>query len=140
MKKWNWKKIAIAAGVALAALVVFDVAGRALFPETWADLDKQNAAREEAREEQRKQAAAEKDNRPATEKPKGGQPTGAMYMGGIVAIDMANAGATKPTSSHVNALARAAATKSDVHEPTERSRFVRDFEFGFWKGWKTATR
>jgi hypothetical protein len=67
------------------------------------------------------------------------QPTGAMYMGGIVAIEMANAGATKPTSNHVNALARAAATKSDVGSD-DRSRFVRDFEFGFWQGWKTANR
>jgi hypothetical protein len=68
------------------------------------------------------------------------QPTGAMYMGGIVAIDMANAGGEKPTSARVNALARAAATKSEVHEPADRSRFVRDFEFGFWQGWKTANR
>ncbi len=139
MKNWNWKKIAIAAGVALAALVVFDVTGRALFPEKWAELDKQEAARKEAREEQRKQAAAEKANRPVAEKSKRGQPTGAMYMGGIVALDMANAGAEKPTSARVNALARAAATKSDV-PPDDRSRFVRDFEFGFWQGWKTATR
>jgi hypothetical protein len=136
----TWKKIAIAAGVALAALFAFDATGRALFPEKWAELDKQNAAGREAREEQRKQAAAERANRPATEKPKAGQPTGAMYMGGIVAIEMANAGATKPTSNHVNALARAAATKSEVHEPADRSRFVRDFEFGFWQGWKTANR
>jgi F0F1-type ATP synthase epsilon subunit len=139
MKNWNWKKIAIAAGVVLAALVVFDVTGRALFPETWADIDKQNAARKEAQEEQRKQAAAEKANRPAQEKTKGGQPTGAMYMGGIVAIEMANAGAIKPTSDRVNALAREAATKSDV-AADDRSRFVRDFEFGFWQGWKTANR
>jgi hypothetical protein len=126
-----WKKIAIGVGVVLAALVAFDVAGRALFPEKWAKLDKQNADRNEAREEQRKQAAAEKT--------KDTRPTGAMYMGGIVAVEMANAGAEKPTSSRVNALAREAATKSDVASE-DRSRFVRDFEFGFWKGWKTANR
>jgi hypothetical protein len=128
----TWKKIAIAAGVVLAALVVFDVAGRALFPEKWAELDK--------RVEAEKQASAERRQEKASENAKKGQPTGAMYMGGIVAIEMANAGATKPTSNHVNALARAAATKSEVHEPADRSRFVRDFEFGFWKGWKTANR
>jgi uncharacterized protein with von Willebrand factor type A (vWA) domain len=127
----TWKKIAIAAGVAMAALFAFDATGRALFPEKWAELDKQNAAGREAREEQRKQAAAEKA--------KENRPTGAMYMGGIVAVEMANAGAEKPTSSRVNALAREAATKSDVANE-DRSRFVRDFEFGFWKGWKTATR
>ena len=132
IKKWNWKKIAISAGVLVVALVAFDVTGRFLFPEKWAELDKQREAERQASAERRQEKAAENAKR--------GQPTGAMYMGGIVAIEMANAGAMKPTSNHVNALARAAATKSDVHDPNERSRFVRDFEFGFWKGWKTATR
>jgi hypothetical protein len=68
-----------------------------------------------------------------------GKPTGAMYMGGIVAMDMANAGGVKPKSDRVQALAREAATKSNVTD-NERSRFVRDFEFGFWQGWKTATK
>jgi hypothetical protein len=68
-----------------------------------------------------------------------GKPSGAMYIGGIAAIDMANSGAEKPTAERVDALARAAATKSNV-DADDRSRFVRDFEFGFWKGWKTATR
>jgi hypothetical protein len=69
----------------------------------------------------------------------GGKPTGAMYMGGIVAMDMANAGGVRPSSDRVQALAREAATKSNVAD-NDRSRFVRDFEFGFWQGWKTANR
>jgi hypothetical protein len=68
-----------------------------------------------------------------------GKPTGAMYMGGVAAVEMANAGAEKPTDERLNALAREAATKSNV-DADDRSRFVRDFEFGFWQGWKTATR
>jgi len=72
-------------------------------------------------------------------KPKKGEPTGAMYMGGVVAVQMANAGGVKPSAERLNALAREAATKSNVNAD-DRSRFVRDFEFGFWQGWKTATR
>jgi hypothetical protein len=68
------------------------------------------------------------------------KPTGAMYIGGMVAIDIANAGGVKPTAERLNALAREAATKNGVASPDERGQFVRDFEFGFWKGWKTATR
>jgi hypothetical protein len=67
------------------------------------------------------------------------KPTGAMYMGGIAAVQMANAGAEKPTAERVNALARVTATKSNV-AADDRSQFVQDFEFGFWQGWKTATR
>jgi hypothetical protein len=126
-----WKMIAITAGVLIGGLVAFDVGGRILFPEKWAELDKKVQAEREASAERRRQEAEEKA--------KAGQPTGAMYVGGLAAIDMANAGAQKPTAERVNALARATATKSNV--PTDdRSRFVRDFEFGFWKGWKTATR
>jgi hypothetical protein len=68
------------------------------------------------------------------------KPTGAMYMGGMVAIDLANSGGVKPSGDRVNALARQAASKNGVADPDERSKFVRDFEFGFWKGWETATR
>jgi len=126
-----WKKIAIAAGVLIGSLVAFDVAGRVLFPKKWAELDKKVQAEREASAERRRQEAEEKA--------KEGQPTGAMYMGGMAAVQMANAGAEKPTAQRVEALARAAATKSNV-SADDRSRFVRDFEFGFWKGWKTATR
>lgn len=71
-------------------------------------------------------------------KPKG-KATEAMYLGGIVAVEMATAGAVKPTAEKVEALAREAATKKGV-DAAQRGKFVDDFELGFWTGWKTATR
>lgn len=68
-----------------------------------------------------------------------GKATEAMYLGGIVAVEMAKGGAVKPTADKVEALARDAATKKGV-DAAQRSKFVDDFEFGFWTGWKTATR
>jgi hypothetical protein len=135
-----WKKVAIGTGVVFGALVVFDVTGRALFPEKWAELDAKVEASKVQREEQRKQAEAQKPKQTSAGKTTSGKPTGAMYMGGIVAIDLANSGGIKPTKESLDALARQAATKNEVFDPTERSRFVRDFEFGFLQGWKTATK
>lgn len=71
-------------------------------------------------------------------KPKG-KATEAMYLGGIVAVEMANGGAVKPTADKVEALAREAATKKGINAD-QRGKFVDDFELGFWTGWKTATR
>ena len=73
-------------------------------------------------------------------KQKTSEATAAMYIGGTVAVEMANGGAVKPTSERVEALAREAATKTGITDSLERSKFVDDFEHGFWIGWKTATR
>lgn len=71
-------------------------------------------------------------------KPKG-KATEAMYIGGIVAVEMANGGAVKPTAAKVEALAREAATKQGINAD-QRGKFVDDFTLGFWTGWKTATK
>ena len=68
-----------------------------------------------------------------------GKATEAMYIGGIVAVEMANGGAVKPTAAKVEALAREAATKKGV-DADQRGKFVDDFELGFWTGWKSATK
>lgn len=68
-----------------------------------------------------------------------GKATEAMYLGGVVALEMANGGAVKPTADKVEALAREAATKKGI-DAAQRGKFVDDFELGFWTGWKTVTR
>jgi hypothetical protein len=57
----------------------------------------------------------------------------------MLAMEMAKAGAVKPTSDQVDALARRSATEMEVQQG-DRARFVREFEHGFWVGWKTATK
>lgn len=125
------KKAAIAVAVLIAAMVAFDLGGRAMFPERWKELDAKVAADRAARKASREAAAAKKK---ADE-----SPSGATIAGGMLAMEMAKAGAVKPTSDQVDALARRSATKMEV-EQGDRARFVREFEHGFWVGWKTATK
>jgi hypothetical protein len=91
------------------------------------------------RREASEKAAAERAANGQAEKKNAGSASGATIAGGMVAMDMAKSGALKPSSAEVDALARRAATKMEVPQG-DRARFVRDFEHGFWVGWKTATR
>lgn len=125
------KKAAIAVAVLIAAMVAFDLVGRAMFPERWKELDAKVAADRVARKASQEAAAAKKKADKS--------PSGATIAGGMLAMDMAKAGAVKPTSDQVDALARKSATKMEV-EQGDRARFVREFEHGFWVGWKTATK
>lgn len=127
-----WKKVLIGVGCVLALLVAFDVAGRVLFPEKWAELDRQVEAEREASAERKQQADAEK----ASEK--GASP--AMYAGGIAAIDLAKNGAVKPGSEAVEALARKAAAANGITDPAKRRKYVDEWQRGFWVGWKSATK
>jgi hypothetical protein len=127
-----WKKIAIGAGCVIALLVAFDLTGRLLFPEKWAELDQKVEADRKARAEQKQQAEAEKA--------KTSRPSAAMYAGGLVAMDLAKNGAIKPGSDKVEALARKAATERGVSDPAERRKYVDEWQRGFWVGWKSATR
>lgn len=125
------KKAAVAVGVLIAALVAFDLGGRAMFPERWKELDtkvaEKRAARKAAKDEETAKKKAQKS------------PSGATIAGGLAAIDLANAGAVKPSSEQVEALARRSASEMKV-EQGDRKRFVEEFEHGFWVGWKTATK
>jgi hypothetical protein len=125
------KKAAIAVAVLIAALVAFDLGGRAMFPERWKELDAKVAADRAARKASQEAAAAKKKADKS--------PSGATIAGGMLAMEMAKAGAVKPTSDQVDALARRSATTMEV-EQGDRARFVREFEHGFWVGWKTATK
>jgi hypothetical protein len=125
------KKAAIAVAVLIAAMVAFDLVGGAMFPERWKELDAKVAADRVARKASQEAAAAKKKADKS--------PSGATIAGGMLAMDMAKAGAVKPTSDQVDALARKSATKMEV-EQGDRARFVREFEHGFWVGWKTATK
>jgi hypothetical protein len=125
------KKAAVAFGVLIAALVAFDLGGRAMFPERWKELDAKVAADRAARK-----VAKEKD---AAKKKADASPSGATIAGGLAAMDLAKAGALKPSSEQVEALGRRAASEMNV-EQGDRRRFVGEFEHGFWVGWKTATQ
>jgi hypothetical protein len=125
------KKAAIAAAVLIAAMVAFDLGGRAMFPERWKELDAKVAADRAARKSSQEAAAAKKKADKS--------PSGATIAGGMLAMEMAKAGAVKPTSDQVDALARRSATEMEVQQG-DRARFVREFEHGFWVGWKTATK
>jgi hypothetical protein len=125
------KKAAVAFGVLIAAMVAFDLGGRAMFPERWKELDAQVEARRAARKvENEKEAAKKKAD---------ASPSGATIAGGLAAMDLAKAGALKPSSEQVEALGRRSATQMNVEEG-DRRRFVEDFQHGFWVGWKTATK
>jgi hypothetical protein len=125
------KKAAVAFGVLIAAMVAFDLGGRAMFPERWKELDAQVEARRAARK-----VAKEKDT---AKKKADASPSGATIAGGLAAMDLAKAGALKPSSEQVEALGRKSATQMNV-EQGDRARFVREFEHGFWVGWKTAAQ
>jgi len=125
------KKAAVAFGVLIAALVAFDLGGRAMFPERWKELDAKVAADRAARK-----VAKEKD---AAKKKADASPSGATIAGGLAAMDLAKAGALKPSSEQVEALGRRAASEMNV-EQGDRRRFAGEFEHGFWVGWKTATQ
>jgi hypothetical protein len=125
------KKAAVAFGVVIAAMVAFDLGGRAMFPERWKELDAKVAADRAARK-----VAKEKD---AAKKKADASPSGATIAGGLAAMDLAKAGALKPSSEQVEALGRRAASEMNV-EQGDRRRFVGEFEHGFWVGWKTATQ
>jgi hypothetical protein len=125
------KKTAVAVAVLIAAMVAFDLGGRAMFPERWKELDAKVAADRAARKSSQEAAVAKKK---ADE-----SPSGATIAGGMLAMEMAKAGAVKPTSDQVDALARRSATEMEVQQG-DRARFVREFEHGFWVGWKTATK
>lgn len=127
-----WKKIAIGVGGVLALLVVFDVTGRMLWPEKWAELDRQVEAD--------RKASAERRDREAQEKASEKRASAAMYAGGIVAIDLAKSGAVKPSSAQVEALARKAAADGGVSDQDKRRKYVDDWQRGFWVGWKSATK
>jgi hypothetical protein len=125
------KKAAVAFGVLIVAIVAFDLGGRAMFPERWKELD----AKVEARKAARKAAKEEE----AAKKKADASPSGATIAGGLAAMDLAKAGALKPSSEQVDALARRAASEMKVQQG-DRRRFAEDFERGFWVGWKTATQ
>jgi hypothetical protein len=125
------KKAAVAVGVLIAAMVAFDLGGRAMFPERWKELDTKVAADRAARK-----VAKDKD---AAKKKADASPSGATIAGGLAAMDLAKAGALKPSSDQVEALGRRSATEMKV-EQGDRRRFVEEFEHGFWVGWKTATK
>jgi hypothetical protein len=125
------KKAAVVFGVVIAAMVAFDLGGRAMFPERWKELDAKVAAQRAARK-----AAKEKE---AAKKKADASPSGATIAGGLAAMDLAKAGALKPSSEQVEALGRRAASEMNV-EQGDRRRFVGEFEHGFWVGWKTATQ
>jgi hypothetical protein len=125
------KKIGIGLGIFVVACVAVDVGGRMMFPEKWKELDAKVEADRAASKAKAEEAAAQKE--------KDKKPSGATIAGGIVAIEMARDGAIKPDAAQVEALARRAATEHEVPQGN-RSRYVSDFEFGFWQGWKTATR
>ena len=125
------KKAAVAVGVLIAAMVAFDLGGRAMFPERWKELDAKVEASRAARK-----VAKEKE---AAKKKVDASPSGATIAGGMAAMDLARAGALKPSSDQVEALGRRSATEMKV-EQGDRRRFVREFEHGFWVGWKTATK
>lgn len=127
-----WKKIAFGAAGLIALLVAFDLGGRLLFPDKWAELDEQVDTEREGSAERKRLA----DKQKADEK----KPSAAMYAGGLVAMDLANNGAVRPASDKVEALARKAATESGVADPLERRKYVDDWQRGFWAGWKSATR
>ena len=125
------KKAAVAVGVLIAAMVAFDLGGRAMFPERGKELDAKVAADRAARK-----VAKEKD---AAKKKADASPSGATIAGGLAAMDLAKAGALKPSSEQVEALGRRAASEMNV-EQGDRRRFAGEFEHGFWVGWKTATQ
>ena len=125
------KKAGLAIAAVIAAMVAFDLGGRAMFPQRWKELDAKVAAKRAARQ-------AAKDNEAANKKAQG-SPSGATIAGGLAAMDLAKAGALKPSSEQVEALARQSASEMKV-EQGDRRRFVEEFEHGFWVGWKTATK
>lgn len=122
------KKIGKWVGIGFGCLLVLTVVLNVVDPE----------GMKKVREEQAR-AAEERAAQRQADKKKADTPSGATIAGGMVAMDMAKSGALKPTSTQVDALARKAATKMDVPQG-DRARFVRDFEHGFWVGWKTATQ
>ena len=125
------KKAAVAVGVLIAAMVAFDLGGRAMFPERWKEIDAKMEASRAARKVAKEKEAAKKKT--------DASPSGATIAGGMAAMDLARAGALKPSSDQVEALGRRSATEMKV-EQGDRRRFVEEFEHGFWVGWKTATR
>ena len=125
------KKAAVAVGVLIAAMVAFDLGGRAMFPERWKEIDAKMEASRAARKVAKEKEAAKKKT--------DASPSGATIAGGMAAMDLARAGALKPSSDQVEALGRRSATEMKV-EQGDRRRFVEEFQHGFWVGWKTATR
>ena len=125
------KKAAVAVGVLIAAMAAFDLGGRAMFPERWKEIDAKMEASRAARK-----VAKEKE---AAKKKADASPSGETIAGGLAAMDLARAGALKPSSDQVEALGRRSATEMKV-EQGDRRRFVEEFQHGFWVGWKTATR
>jgi hypothetical protein len=128
------KKIAIWGGIAFAALFMLGIVIQVVDPE----------GTKQRREASEKAAADRAAKREAEKKKtvsgsKAGSPSGATIAGGMVAMEMAKSGALKPSSAQVEALGRRAATEMDVQQG-DRGRFVREFEHGFWVGWKTATQ
>jgi hypothetical protein len=134
----NLKKAALAVGMlagAIVVLIAFMVAcntvTRVMFPERWKEIDAEMEASRAARK-----VAKEKE---ATSKKAAASPSGATIAGGLAAMDLAKAGALKPSSQQVEALGRRAASEMNVKQG-DRRRFVGEFEHGFWVGWKTATQ
>jgi len=134
----NVKKAAVAVGIVaggfvvlVVALLAFNTAARAMFPERWKEIDAQMEASRAARK-----VAKEKE---ATKKKAEASPSGATIAGGLAAMDLAKAGRLKPSPEQVEALGRLSATKMNVQQG-DRKRFAREFEHGFWIGWKTATQ
>ena len=125
------KKAAVAVGVLIAAMVAFDLGGRVMFAARWKERDAQVAEKRAARKAARDEETAKKKGQ--------GSPSGATIAGGLAAMDLARAGALKPSSDQVEALGRRSATEMNV-EQGDRRRFVEEFERGFWVGWKTATK
>jgi hypothetical protein len=122
------KKVLKWIGIVLGVMFVLGIVIQVVDPE----------GTKQRREASEKAAAERAANRQA-EKKNAGSPSGATIAGGMVAMEMARSGAVKPSSAQVEAIGRKAATEMDV-EQGDRGRFVRDFEHGFWVGWKTATK